>query len=173
MSPQTLQPEDLDGLTYEELRDLILNKSMNLYHDKETEIGAEYLHHFERFVMLKTIDIHWMSHLEAMDDLKEGIGLRAYAQNDPLVAYKIEAYQMFKEMRDNINEEVVRELTKFQLVAEEKVVRRPKLRNISTNLSEDGTPAIVQRVTGKKVGRNDPCPCGSGKKYKKCCGMTG
>lgn len=172
LSPQSLEPENLDGLTYEELRYLILTKSLELYQAKETVIGTEYLHQIERFVMLKTIDIHWMSHLEAMDDLKEGIGLRAYAQNDPLIAYKIEAYQMFKEMRDSINEEVVRELTKFQLVAEEKVVRRPKLRNISTNLSEDGTTAVTQRVTGKKVGRNDPCPCGSGKKYKKCCGLA-
>lgn len=169
----SLALEDLDGLTYEQLRHLILTKSLDYYEAKEAEIGAEYLHQIERFVMLKTIDVHWMNHLEAMDDLKEGIGLRAYGQTDPLIAYKIEAYQMFKEMKDGINEEVVRELTKFQLVSEEKVVRRPKLRNVMTNLNEDGTPAVTQRTTGKKVGRNEPCPCGSGKKYKKCCGLNG
>ncbi len=173
LPPQALSLEDVDRLTYEQLRYLILTKTQNYYQAKEEEIGAEYLHQIERFVMLKTIDVDWMSHLEAMDDLKEGIGLRAYAQNDPLIAYKIEAYQMFKEMRDNINEEVVRELTKFQLVSEEKAVRRPKLRNVVTNLNDDGTSAVSQRVTGKKVGRNDPCPCGSGKKYKKCCGQAG
>jgi preprotein translocase subunit SecA len=172
LPPQALSLEDIEGLTYDQLYNLTVTKALDTYQAKEAEIGAEYLHQIERFVMLKTIDIHWMNHLEAMDDLKEGIGLRAYAQNDPLVAYKIEAYQMFKEMRDNINEEVVRELTKFQLVSEEKVVRRPKLRNIATNLNEDGTPAVTQRQVGKKVGRNDPCPCGSGKKYKKCCGLT-
>lgn len=170
LAPHSLDDEDLEHATYQELRELILDKSLDAYHAKEDEIGSEYLRQVERFVMLKTIDIHWMNHLEAMDDLKEGIGLRAYGQNDPLVAYKIEAYQMFKEMRDSINEEIIRELTKFQLVSEERVVRRPKLRNIATNLNEDGTSAVQQRVVGKKVGRNDPCPCGSGKKYKKCCG---
>ncbi len=172
LPPQAIALEDIEGITYDRLNDLIITKALDAYQAKEAEIGADYLHQIERFVMLKTIDVHWMSHLEAMDDLKEGIGLRAYGQNDPLVAYKIEAYQMFKEMRDGINEEVVRELTKFQLVSEEKVVRRPKLKNIATNLNEDGTPVISQRVVGKKVGRNDPCPCGSGKKYKKCCGLT-
>jgi preprotein translocase subunit SecA len=124
-------------------------------------------------MMLRTIDAKWMDHLQAMDELKEGIGLRAYGQNDPLIAYKIEAYQMFKEMRDSINEEVVRELAKIRVVVEEEeVVHRPRLRNVMTNLNEDGTPAVRQRVVGQKVGRNDPCPCGSGKKYKKCCGQA-
>ena len=122
--------------------------------------------------MLRTIDMNWMDHLEAMDDLKEGIGLRAYGQNDPLIAYKIEAYQMFKEMRDGINEQSIRELAKFQLVSEERLAKRPKIRNIATNLNDDGTSAVQQRTVGKKVGRNDLCPCGSGKKYKKCCGLT-
>lgn len=162
--------EDLERANHQELKELILKKALELYQSKETEIGAEHLRQFERLVMLRTIDVKWMDHLEAMDELKEGIGLRAYGQNDPLIAYKIEAYQMFKEMRDSINEEVVRTLAKVQIASEEKVTRRPKILNISTNLNEDGSPAVQQRVVGKKVGRNDPCPCGSGKKYKKCCG---
>jgi preprotein translocase subunit SecA len=162
--------EDLEGVNHQELKELIWKKALELYQSKETEIGIEHLHQFERLVMLRTIDVKWMDHLEAMDELKEGIGLRAYGQNDPLIAYKIEAYQMFKEMRDSINEEVVRTLAKVQIASEEKVTQRPKIRNISTNLNEDGSPAVQQRVVGKKVGRNDPCPCGSGKKYKKCCG---
>jgi preprotein translocase subunit SecA len=170
--PQSISLTDLAAANSTELRELILNTTTEVYEAKETEIGTEYLRQIERLVMLRTIDVNWMSHLEAMDDLKEGIGLRAYAQNDPLIAYKIEAYQMFKEMRDNINEEVVRELCKFQLVSEERIVKKPKIRNIATNLNEDGTSAIQQRSVGKKVGRNDPCPCGSGKKYKKCCGLA-
>lgn len=162
--------EDLEGANHQELKELILKKALELYQSKETEIGAEHLRQFERLVMLRTIDVKWMDHLEAMDELKEGIGLRAYGQNDPLIAYKIEAYQMFKEMRDGINEDVVRTLAKVQIASEEKVTQRPRIRNISTNLNEDGSPAVQQRVVGKKVGRNDPCPCGSGKKYKKCCG---
>jgi preprotein translocase subunit SecA len=163
--------EEIEGISHQELRELILNRALESYQAKEEEIGKERLYQFERLVMLRTIDVKWMDHLEAMDELKEGIGLRAYGQNDPLVAYKIEAYQMFKEMRDSINEEVVRTLTKVQVAAEERVTRRPKIRNISTNLNEDGSPTVQQRVVGKKVGRNAPCPCGSGKKYKKCCGQ--
>jgi preprotein translocase subunit SecA len=170
--PQAITLEDLASANYAELHELILNATMEAYETKEAEIGTEYLREIERRVMLQTIDINWMSHLEAMDDLKEGIGLRAYAQNDPLIAYKIEAYQMFKEMRDNINEEVIRMVSKFQLVSEERIVKKPKIKNIATNLNEDGTSAIQQRLVGKKVGRNDPCPCGSGKKYKKCCGLA-
>ena len=162
--------EEITGVSHQELREMILNRALELYRAKEAEIGSERLYQFERLVMLRTIDVKWMDHLEAMDELKEGIGLRAYGQTDPLVAYKIEAYQMFKEMRDSINEEVVRTLAKVQVASEERVTQRPKIRNISTNLNEDGSPAVQQRVVGKKVGRNEPCPCGSGKKYKKCCG---
>ncbi len=169
---QSISLGEIGKANYEELHDMIHSRTLEFYEDKEEAIGTEYLREIERRVMLQTIDTNWMSHLEAMDDLKEGIGLRAYAQNDPLVAYKIEAYQMFKEMRDNINEEVIRILSKFQLVSEEKVVKKPKIRNIATNLNEDGTSAVQQRTVGKKVGRNDPCPCGSGKKYKKCCGQA-
>jgi preprotein translocase subunit SecA len=169
---QAISLEDLEKADYTELRELILNTTLEVYEAKEAAIGTDYLREIERRVMLQTIDTNWMSHLEAMDDLKEGIGLRAYAQNDPLIAYKIEAYQMFKEMRDNINEEVIRMLSKFQLVSEEQIVKKPRIKNIATNLNEDGTSAIQQRSVGKKVGRNDPCPCGSGKKYKKCCGQA-
>jgi preprotein translocase subunit SecA len=167
---ESLSVTDLDRLRHEELRELLLSTALNNYQTKEEAVGAERLRQFERFMMLRTIDIHWMDHLQAMDDLKEGIGLRAYGQNDPLVAYKIEAYQMFKEMRDSINEEVVRELAKIRVVVEEEVIQRPRIRNVSTNMNEDGEPVVRQRVIGHKVGRNDPCPCGSGKKYKKCCG---
>lgn len=164
--------EQMDRLRFDELKDLLLTTALENYRTKEEIIGVDQLRQFERFIMLRTIDAKWMDHLQAMDDLKEGIGLRAYGQNDPLVAYKIEAYQMFKEMRDSINEEVVRELAKIRIVTEEEVVHRPKIRNVVTNLNESGEPAVRQRITGQKVGRNEPCPCGSGKKYKKCCGQA-
>jgi len=170
---EAIKLDEMERLNYQELHDLILTKAVQNYQSKEEMIGPERLRQFERFIMLRTIDLKWMDHLQAMDDLKEGIGLRAYGQNDPLIAYKIEAYQMFKEMRDEIDAEVIRELSKIRIVAEreEKMVYRPKVRNVSTNIGEDGEPAVRQRVTGQKVGRNDPCPCGSGKKYKKCCGQ--
>lgn len=163
--------EDLENLDSQQLKEYILNTALTSYQSKEEAVGAERLRQFERFIMLRTIDLKWMDHLQAMDDLKEGIGLRAYGQNDPLVAYKIEAYQMFKDMRDSINEEVVRELAKIQVVAEEKMVHKSRIKNVVTNLSGDES-TVKQRVIGKKVGRNDPCPCGSGKKYKKCCGQS-
>jgi preprotein translocase subunit SecA len=169
---ESLTTENFDRLRHEELRELLFSTALNNYRAKEEAVGVERLRQFERFIMLRTIDIRWMDHLQAMDDLKEGIGLRAYGQNDPLVAYKIEAYQMFKEMRDGINEEVVRELAKIRVVVEEEVVQRPRIRNVSTNMNEDGEPVVRQRVIGRKIGRNDPCPCGSGKKYKKCCGQA-
>jgi len=170
LPPGSLLLTEMEKVNHVELKEMILSRALETYISKEEAIGIEHLRQLERFVMLRTIDVEWMSHLEAMDGLKEGIGLRAYGQVDPLLAYKKEAYDMFKEMRDIINEQVVRDLAKIQLVVEEPVVQRPKIRNVSTNLNENGEQATQQRVVGKKVGRNDPCPCGSGKKYKKCCG---
>ncbi|HOP75066.1 MAG TPA: preprotein translocase subunit SecA [Bacillota bacterium] len=164
--------EELEDLTYNELKELILGRALEHFESKERAVGSERLRQFERFIMLRTIDIKWMEHLQAMDDLKEGIGLRAYGQNDPLVAYKTEAFMMFKEMRDSINEEVVRELAKIPVVTEVELVHKPRIKNVVTNLDADGQGAVRQRVVGQKVGRNDPCPCGSGKKYKKCCGQA-
>lgn len=169
---ESITVEELDRMSHAEIREMILNKALTHYQQKEEAVGIEQLRQFERFMMLRTIDVKWMDHLQAMDDLKEGIGLRAYGQNDPLIAYKIEAFQMFKEMRESINEEVVRELSKIRIVSEEPVVQRPRVRNVMTNMDENGNSSVRQRVTGKKVGRNDPCPCGSGKKYKKCCGQN-
>lgn len=169
---ESISAADLEHKEHDELKEFITSEALKHYQLKEESVGTEPLRRFERFIMLRTIDMRWMDHLQAMDDLKEGIGLRAYGQNDPLIAYKIEAYQMFKQMRDAINESVVRELAKIPVAVETELVHRPKIRNVSTNLNSDGGPAVKQRVAGKKVGRNDPCPCGSGKKYKKCCGLN-
>jgi preprotein translocase subunit SecA len=119
-------------------------------------------------VILRAVDSKWMDHLDAMDQLRQGIGLRAYGQIDPLVEYRNEAFNMFQEMIEDIQLEVTR------LVLHAQIVEAPRVRGaISTNRGEDA-PAKKQPLrknTQKQVGRNDPCPCGSGKKYKKCCGQ--
>jgi len=168
---EALSLDELEKLTYDEMKEVILKRALEHFEAKERAVGSERLRQFERFIMLRTIDIKWMEHLQAMDDLKEGIGLRAYGQNDPLIAYKTEAFMMFKEMRDAINEEVVRELAKIPVVTEVEMVHKPRIKNVVANLDADGG-TVRQRVIGQKVGRNDPCPCGSGKKYKKCCGQA-
>ncbi|HHW11809.1 MAG TPA: preprotein translocase subunit SecA [Firmicutes bacterium] len=153
----------------ERLKEFLYDAAVRFYADKEERIGAANMRAIERYIMLRTIDNLWIDHLQNMDDLREGVGLRAYAQEDPLVVYKIESYQMFQELLYAIKEDVVRYVFKMEFTQE---APRPERRitNIVTNRGEDGAPVVQQRKTGKKVGRNDPCPCGSGKKYKKCCG---
>ena len=153
----------------EQLKEYLWNAATDFYAEKEVRTGAERLRAFERYVMLRTIDRLWIEHLQNMDDLRDGIGLRAYGQQDPLTVYKIESYQMFQDLLDAIEEDVVRYVFKIELT-QEGLPAQQRVRNIVTNRGEDGEPQVVQRKTGKKVGRNDPCPCGSGKKYKKCCG---
>ncbi|NLY90355.1 MAG: preprotein translocase subunit SecA [Firmicutes bacterium] len=155
----------------EELKRFFFEEAMKFYTAKEERMGPETMRAIERYVLLRTIDNLWIDHLQNMDDLREGVGLRAYGQQDPLVVYKIESYQMFQELLYAIKEDVVRYLFKMEFTTE---APRPERRisNIVTNRGEDGAPVVQQRKTGKKVGRNDPCPCGSGKKYKKCCGAN-
>jgi len=153
----------------ERLKEFLLDAAVRFYAAKEERVGAPNMRAIERYVMLRTIDNLWIDHLQNMDDLREGVGLRAYGQQDPLVVYKIESYQMFQELLYVIKEDVVRYVFKMELTEE---APRPERRisNIVTNRGEDGAPVVQQRKTGQKIGRNDPCPCGSGKKYKKCCG---
>ncbi|HEY8344720.1 MAG TPA: SEC-C metal-binding domain-containing protein, partial [Bacillota bacterium] len=153
------------------LKKILYDTALAIYKEKEEKAGADNLRGFERFVMLRTIDNLWMEHLQNMDDLREGIGLRVYAQQDPLIVYKIESYQMFQGMMEAIQEEVIRFLFMMQ-ISEEAPRQRRRARNIVTNRGVDGEVKVEQRKIGRKVGRNDPCPCGSGKKYKKCCGMN-
>ncbi|MGE5549450.1 MAG: preprotein translocase subunit SecA [Bacteroidota bacterium] len=167
--PWGLSVESLSGLGRDTLRSELKRWVLAAYDDKEKQIGAEQLREIERIVMLQTIDRKWMDHLQDMDDLREGIGLRAYGQHDPLIAYKFEAFKMFKEMTDETQVEVVRFLAHLQLQRED-VPRQRRPRSMMTNRDEDGV--VAQRKVDRKVGRNDPCPCGSGKKYKKCCGAN-
>ncbi|MDK2883086.1 MAG: preprotein translocase subunit SecA [Bacillota bacterium] len=165
--PRMLTLEDLKGKTRAELVDFLRKKIEDFYAAREAEIGAETLRELERVVLLRVVDSKWMEHLDNMDGLREGIGLRAYGQHDPLVEYKREAYEMFQGMVARIQEDTVRYLFKVR-VEKRAPERRSAFRNVSTN-AESG-PQQPFRRQGKKIGRNDPCPCGSGKKYKKCCG---
>jgi preprotein translocase subunit SecA len=155
----------------EVLKEDLLKRIQEVYHKKEQELGPSLMRQLEKMVMLRVIDTHWKDHLLGMDYLKEGIGLRGYGQKDPLVEYKREGFDMFSAMMDRIASDVVSHLFRIQTVKQEPVVARPAFRSpqLQMNRSSGDGNRVVQREA-KKVGRNDPCPCGSGKKYKKCCG---
>jgi preprotein translocase subunit SecA len=165
LSPD-VQPQNLDTL-----RPLLLAQVEKAYAVKEMEIGSDVMRYLEKVIMLQVIDMQWKDHLLAMDHLKEGIGLRGYGQKDPLVEYKKEAFDMFGEMTSRISTEIIRRLFKIQVQKQEPVMREP-VRQVRLNYNR-GDGSVAQAVRReKKVGRNDPCPCGSGKKYKKCCGIN-
>lgn len=159
-----LNPEDLAKLDSQEVRDLLLEQAMEGFRAREEELGAENMRELERLVTLRVVDEKWMGHLDAMDQLRQGIGLRAYGQKDPLVEYKFEAYDMFNQMIEEIQEDIVR------FVYHVSVVERPAERQdmVENRSEEDEVKKQPRHV--EKIGRNDLCPCGSGKKYKKCCG---
>ena len=158
------KPEELKGMTKVEVKELVGEKTHALYEARETELGSETMREIEKAIMLRIIDNKWMDHIDAMDQLRNGINLRAYAQRDPLVEYKFEAYEAFQTMIFSIKEDVVRFILRVR------IVERPEERKMVMNQGEDAEKKPVH--VGDKVGRNDPCPCGSGKKYKKCCGRT-
>ncbi|MBI5407195.1 MAG: preprotein translocase subunit SecA [Nitrospirae bacterium] len=162
---------DVANIGLEGLREVLLEKVRKAYRDKEGEFGSEVMRRIEKVVLLQVVDTQWKDHLLAMDHLKEGIGLRGYGQKDPLIEYKREGFEMFNDMITRIKSDTVERLFKIQLVKEDAVPqRRPVMpQSIRLNRGESSAPRPVQK-SEKKVGRNDPCPCGSGKKYKKCCG---
>lgn len=161
----------MDELTGDRLAELIFESAMKVYEEKEMDFGADQFRGVERMVVLQVVDNLWKEHLLAMDHLKEGIGLRGYGQQNPLVVYKREGFDMFMDMIERIKEETVRFLFRIQVVRPEEMAAKEKARQekISYSHGGDGVKAPVRRKE-KKVGRNAPCPCGSGKKYKKCCG---
>ncbi|BAD39110.1 preprotein translocase subunit SecA [Symbiobacterium thermophilum] len=151
----------------EKLAKVIEQAAIRAYEEKEARLGAETMRQLERFLLLRTVDEKWMDHLDAMDDLREGVGLRAYGQRDPLIEYKMEAMEMFNNMIRSIQRDMVRNLFIFEVVREP---QRPRI--MIESGSQGAAPRQPVRAEGKKVGRNDPCPCGSGKKYKFCCGRA-
>lgn len=155
--------DDLVGMTKHDMRDFLASRTKNLYEVREEELGAETMRDIEKAIMLRIIDEKWMDHIDAMDQLRGGISLRAYGQKDPLIEYKFEAFEAFQDMIFAIKEDVVRYILRVRVVA------KPEERKMSANHGgEEGNRKPVK--VGEKVGRNDPCPCGSGKKYKRCCG---
>ncbi len=153
--------DDLPGMTRREVKELLQEKTHALYEEREAEMGSETMRELEKAIMLRIIDDKWMDHIDAMDQLRNGISLRAYGQKDPLIEYKFEAFEAFQEMVFSIKADVVRYILRVR------VVERQQERKMFVNQGEESEKKPV-RV--KKIGRNEPCPCGSGKKYKNCCG---
>jgi len=170
----TFDNDTLDGLTKDGLAQLISDSAKEVYNEKESMIGAEEFRNLERIVMLQTVDNLWKDHLLSMDHLKEGIGLRGYAQQNPLIVYKKEGFEMFQDMISRVKEETLGILFRIQITEPDKIsdLRQPKEQKLVFSGGDNAETTSKKPVkrTGKKVGRNAPCPCGSGKKYKKCCG---
>ena len=159
-------PEDP---TAEAVTEAIYQLSLQTYERKEAAYTPQLMREFERVIMLRVVDEYWMDNIDAMDDLKQGIGLRAYAQHDPVVAYKAEGYEMFQAMISAIREETVRRLFLVQIRSNQEVKRQKVAKETSAVGTADSVVKKQPVRKDKKAGPNDPCPCGSGKKYKKCC----
>ncbi|WP_031514042.1 preprotein translocase subunit SecA [Desulfofalx alkaliphila] len=159
---------DIDDMEIErrQLVDMLTQKSLEAYEKREEELGAETLREIERMVLLRMVDEKWMDHLDAMDQLREGIGLRGYGQRDPVTEYKFEGYEMFQNMVDSIQEGVVRYIFRVDVVKRPEPEQQQR-KTVENKYQEEAPARPVRREP--KVGRNEPCPCGSGKKYKKCC----
>ncbi len=166
---QTLfSAKEMDTFRLPQVQERIHQYAEQAYAEKETEITAAHadMREIERIVLLRTVDSHWMDHIDAMDQLRQGIGLRAYAQTDPVNAYTAEGFDMFDAMVAAIREETIRTLYRVQVKAPP--AKREQLAKPVDTPAPDGETPMTR--SGKKIGRNDPCPCGSGKKYKNCCG---
>jgi preprotein translocase subunit SecA len=167
------------GLKTEDVQQLVVDRVHKLYAEKEQAFTAPVLRHLEKVVMLQAIDMLWKDHLLAMDHLKEGIGLRGYGQKNPLQEYQKEGFEMFQDLMNRLDADIVEKLYTVQLAREEDVERleqKQQQRQAKMAMTHGSEPAAAQpeviRRDAPKVGRNDPCVCGSGKKYKKCCGAA-
>ena len=158
-----------EGASEKEVADAVYALAEATYNKKEQTVSAPVMRELERVVMLRVVDEYWMDHIDAMDDLKQGIGLRAYGQHDPVIAYKEEGYEMFQAMITAIREETIRRLFLVQLRPSQELKRQKVAKETSATGTPDGTVKQKPVRRTEKVGPNDPCPCGSGKKYKKCC----
>ncbi|HDM10640.1 MAG TPA: preprotein translocase subunit SecA, partial [Desulfobacteraceae bacterium] len=173
ISARDLGEERFEKLDVEELTEILREQVRAAYKKREDLVGREDLGELERLIMLQIIDDQWVRHLQDMEHMKEGIGLRGYGQLDPLREYQKEGFALFQELMDRIREETLRTLFRLQFVsrAPEPVPKKKKKALHMSHGGEAAQPTTVKRQ-GKKIGRNDPCPCGSGKKYKKCCGAN-
>ena len=166
---QAVTPEDVDSVkNNKELKHLLKERAVKLYEAKETEFPEpEQFRELERVVLLKVIDRKWMDHIDDMDQLRQGIGLQAFGQRDPVVEYKFAGFEMFDAMIDAISEETVKAMMHVQI---EQKVEREQVAQVTGTNKDDSAVATPKKREGKKIQPNDPCPCGSGKKYKMCCG---
>ena len=173
LSPEDLRysSDELIELDPADVAELLKEKSRVAYEAKEQELGETTMREAERVVMLRSVDRNWMEHIDNMDDLRQGIGLEAYGQRNPVVEFKFQSYDIFDAMIENIKENTVRGILSLRLRKEEEVKREAVVKETGTSAGTDGTtPKKAPEKVTKKIGPNDPCPCGSGKKYKKCCG---
>ena len=165
--------QNVDELTVDDVVNTLTQRGLKRLEEKRELIGDEMFTEFQRMVLLRNVDVLWMDHIDAMDDLKQGIHLRAYAQRDPVVEFRLQSYDMFDEMTAAIRENTVRMLLTLVPRRREDVERKAVAKVTATSAGGDDTATHTTVRKGKKVGPNDPCPCGSGKKYKKCCGAPG
>ncbi|MFR2831650.1 preprotein translocase subunit SecA [Finegoldia sp. BIOML-A2] len=164
----TLDLTRLNSYNKKTFTDYVTQKALEVYGEKEEAIGKEKFREIERVILLMVVDRKWMDHIDAMDQLRQGIGLRAFGQQDPVRAYNNEGFEMFEDMNHSIKEDTVRGMFNVQPV--EEIERKQVAHETSASSGEEEINKPV--VKGKKIGRNDPCPCGSGKKYKNCCGKN-
>lgn len=171
--------EELKKLHKDDLTELLTEKAFEIYEEKQKAVGEELFREIERTVLLRNVDLKWMEHIDAMDDLKDTIGLQAYAQRDPVREYRIAGGDMFDEMIAEIRENTVRTILTFRLSEDKEVKRVAVAKPLIEGFAGGQAPKKGMKKVGttivrkdEKVGRNDPCPCGSGKKYKKCCGAN-
>jgi preprotein translocase subunit SecA len=161
-----------DASNADDVFDILFSQVKEKYNRKEDDLGHAQIREVERFILLQTVDTLWKEHLLAMDHLKEGIGLRGYGQQNPLRVYKKEGFDMFQALSDRIQEEVLGILFRIEMTPGSQAEEMRKKEEENLSFSHSGNTTVKQPVkrTQKKIGRNDSCPCGSGKKYKKCCG---
>ena len=163
-------PEQLAEATPDSIADTLYERACEIYESKEAEYGSDVMRELERVILLRCVDTHWMDHIDAMDELRNGIHLRAYAQHDPIVEFRNESYDMFNAMSEAICEDTAKLILTVRIRREEDVKREQVAKVTSESSGGDVKGRTVVKTKSQKVGRNDPCPCGSGKKYKKCCG---
>lgn len=168
---EALQIDDLNKVEKVDVIEKLEKAAESQYDLREEEIGDEMMREVERVVLLRSVDTHWMDHIDAMDELRNGIGLRSYGQHDPVVEYRNEGYDMFNAMTASIKEETAKRILNVRIKREEDVERKRVAKATGESGADDGSLKKEPIRKEKKPGRNDPCPCGSGKKYKKCCGM--
>ena len=164
-------PQELDDLTPQKIKDHLHAEGLKLYETREATFTPERMREIERVLMMQAIDKRWMDHIDEMDQMRQGVSLRSYAQRDPLVEYKFLGYEMFEEMTNNIQLDTIRMIMNIQITNEQKPEMKQAVdsKNLQTNSSEAAAQNKTAKRAPDKVGRNDPCPCGSGMKYKQCC----